>query len=571
MLQRDFHVPFLARNNLTHLRVPLTSTPTLLKVVRVRYLMRLARSTTLAVLGLLLLGGAFAALRWFGPALPLPLAAASEAPETFFGKEAAPEFPTGLDWLNTGGRPVTLKELRGKVVLLDFWTYGCVNCFHIIPDLKKLEAKYADSLVIIGVHSAKFTTEGNTAHIAAIVQRYGLTHPVVNDHHMQIWNEYGATGWPTLTVIDPAGNVVGQTSGEGHYALLDKVIGTLTREFAARHELNTEPLWFAGLAHKMPNSDLLYPGKVLADAKSDRLFIADSNHNRIVVTTLTGRVLKVIGDGKPGLKDGAYNSAEFNYPQGLTLADANTLYVADTDNNALRRIDLKRDTVTTVAGNGKQAYMDDDSEPAAGAELNTPWDVLYHDGLVYIAMAGQHELWLYDPIKEEIRHFAGSGAEGIDDGELLDASFAQPSGLATDGRVLYTADPEASAVREVDFGGALARVRTLVGTGLFDFGDVDGSGDAVRLQHDLGVAWHAGLVYIADTYNSKIKVLDPHRRTVGTLIGGGFLDEPGGLSFAGDTLYVADTDHDRIVFVDIQSRKATPLVLDDPDHLLGKG
>lgn len=530
--------------------------------------MRTLGKTAIAGLSLLLIGGVFAGLRWFGPASPMGLVVAAEMPETFFGKQAAPEFPTGLDWINTGGKPVTLQELRGKVVLLDFWTYGCINCFHVIPDLEKLEAKYPDSLAIIGVHSAKFATEGNTEHIAAIVQRYGLKHPVVNDRDMAIWNEYGATGWPTLTLIDPAGNVVGQVSGEGHYDLLDRVVGTLTKEFADRHALNTKPLWYAGLAQKMPDTPLLYPGKVLADAKGGRLFIADSNHNRIVVTTLEGKVLTVIGDGKPGLKDGAYGKAEFHYPQGLTLADQDTLYVADTDNNALRRVDLKQATVTTVAGDGNRTYMDDGSVAADKAELNTPWDVLAHGGLIYIAMAGQHQLWLYDPVQKQIRHFAGSGVEGIDDGELMDASFAQSSGLTTDGGTLYVADPEASAVRAVDLSGSLARVHTLVGTGLFDFGDVDGSGDEVRLQHDLGVAWHAGLIYIADTYNSKLKVLDLHRRTVSTVIGEGTFDEPGGLSFAGDTLYVADTDHNRIVTVDIKNRAATPLVLDDPQHLL---
>ncbi len=532
-------------------------------------LVRTVKNATLLIALLLVAGAVLAALRWAGPS-PLPLVAAAVGmPEEYLGKEAAPAFPTGLDWINTGGKPVTIQELKGKVVLLDFWTYGCVNCFHVIPDLEKLEAKYPDSLVIIGVHSAKFATEGNTQHIAAIVQRYGLKHPVVNDHDMQIWNEYGATGWPTLTLIDPAGNVVGQVSGEGHYALLDRVVGTLSQEFAARHALNTKPMWFAGLAEKMPAGDLLYPGKVLADAKGDRLFIADSNHNRIVVTSLDGKVLSVIGDGKPGLKDGAYGKAEFHYPQGLTLADSDTLYVADTDNNALRRVDLKQDAVTTVAGDGNRTYMDDGEVAAAKAELNTPWDVLAHDGLIYIAMAGQHQLWLYDPAKKEIRHFAGSGAEGIDDGELMDASFAQSSGLTTDGGTLYVADPEASAVRAVDFTGTLAHVRTLVGTGLFDFGDVDGLGDEVRLQHALGVAWHAGLIYIADTYNSKLKVLDPHRRSVTTLIGDGSFEEPGGLSFAGDTLYVADTDHSRVMVVDIKNRTATPLVLADPSHLLG--
>ena len=526
------------------------------------------KAAFLAIL-LVAAGVTLVVLREGGGFAPL-VAAAAGVPEELVGKQAAPDFPAGLDWINTGGKPVSIKQLRGKVVLLDFWTYGCINCFHIIPDLQKLEAKYPDTLVIIGVHSAKFETEGKTAHIAAVVQRYGLRHPVVNDNQLQVWDEYGAQGWPTLTVIDPVGNVVGQVSGEGHYALMDTVVGTLVSEFGAKKQLDTRPLWFKGLQDKMPATQLLYPGKVLADVAGDRLFIADSNHDRIVVATLAGKVIQVIGDGKPGLKDGGFATAEFHYPQGLTLADANTLYVADTDNSALRRIDLKQGRVATVAGDGKQAYMDDGDQPAAKAELNTPWDVLYHGGLVYIAMAGQHQLWTYDPHGQEIRHFAGSGREGIDDGELAEASFAQPSGLSSDGDKLYVADPEASAVRAVDLSGHFARVKTLVGLGLFTFGDVDGRGDAVRLQHDLGVAWHDGRIYIADTYNGKIKVLDPSKGSVTTLVGGDTLEEPGGLSVGGDTLYVADTDHGRIVSVDLKTGKATPLALDDPNHLLGK-
>ena len=530
-------------------------------------LARTMKKTLLFTVLLMAAGVALVALREGRGFAPM-LAAAAGVPEEIIGKQPAPDFPAGLDWINTGGKPVSIKQLKGKVVLLDFWTYGCINCFHIIPDLKKLEAKYPDTLVIIGVHSAKFETEGKTAHIAAVVQRYGLEHPVVNDHDMQVWDEFGAQGWPTLTLIDPAGNVVGQVSGEGHYALLDNVIGKLVSEFGAKKQLDTKPLWFKGLHDRMPSTQLLYPGKVLADVKGGRLFIADSNHDRIVVTTLEGKVRQVIGDGKPGLKDGSFATAEFHYPQGLTLADADTLYVADTDNSALRRVDLKKGSVTTVAGDGKQTYMDDGDQPAAKAELNTPWDVLWHDGLVYIAMAGQHQLWTYDPAKQGLRHFAGSGREGIDDGELSEASFAQPSGLSTDGKELYVADPEASAVRQVDLSGHFARVKTLVGLGLFTFGDVDGTGDTVRLQHDLGVAWHEGRIYIADTYNGKIKVLDPARSYVTTLVGGDTLEEPGGLSVGGDTLYVADTDHGRIVTVDLKSGKAVPLTLTDPDKRL---
>ncbi|HEX6550688.1 MAG TPA: thiol-disulfide isomerase, partial [Gammaproteobacteria bacterium] len=359
-----------------------------------------------------------------------------------------------------------------------------------------------------------------------------------------------------------------QVSGEGHYALLDRVIGTLNKEFAAKGKLNNKPAWFVGAQTKMPRTPLLYPGKVLADASHNRLFIADSNHNRIVVTTLDGKVETVIGNGKSGLKDGSFTAAEFRYPQGMTLGDANTLYVADTDNNAIRKIDLKTHEVTTIAGTGAQQYLTGLSYRAKDTALNTPWAVLFHDGLLYIAMAGQHQLWTYDPADGNLHLYAGSGQEGVDPGPLGDASFAQSSGLTTDGKYLYVADPEASAVRQVGFGKG-AEVRNLVGTGLFDFGDVNGIGDGVRLQHDLGIAWHAGSLYIADTYNSKIKVLDPSSRRVTTLAGdNGEFDEPGGVSVAGDTLYVADTNHNRIALVNLKTGVVSGLKLDDPQHLL---
>ena len=531
--------------------------------------MKIVRGIAIGAVLAVLAGVLFAGLRWFGGFNAMPLALAAEVP-SLAGKQPAPPFPVGLDWINTGGKPVTIRELRGKVVLLDFWTYGCINCFHVIPDLEKLQKTYGNKLAIIGVHSAKFATERKTAHIEAVVLRYGIDHPVVNDKDMQIWNEYGAEGWPTLTVIDPSGNVVGQVSGEGQYELLNKVIGTLVQEFTAKGQINAKPLWFSGIHLEMPKTRLLYPGKILADGEHDRLFIADSNHNRIVVTTLTGKVLAVIGNGKPGLKDGIYSAAEFHYPQGMALADANTLYVADTDNNAIRKLDLVNRTVITIAGDGNRVYMTEPSLPAGSAELNTPWTVLFHDGLLYIAMAGQHQLWIYDPLQKTLRLYAGSGQEGITDGPLLSSSFAQSSGLSTDGHELYVADPEASAVREVGFG-ADAKVRTLVGTGLFDFGDVDGVGDQVRLQHDLGIAWHDGQLYIADTYNSKIKVLNPKTQKVTTLAGGmDEFDEPGGLGAAGHDLYVADTDHNAIVVVDIKTGKTSTLKLDDPGHLLAQ-
>lgn len=252
----------------------------------------------------------------------------------------------------------------------------------------------------------------------------------------------------------------------------------------------------------------------------------------------------------------------------MTLAGTNTLYVADTDNNAIRKIDLNSHAVSTVAGTGQQQYMTGTSYPARGTDLNTPWAVLFHNGLLYIAMAGQHQLWTYDRADKRLRLYAGSGREGVEPGPLGDASFAQSSGLTTNGKYLFVADPEASAVRQVGFGKD-AVVKNLVGTGLFDFGDRNGIGDGVRLQHDLGIAWHAGHLYIADTYNSKIKVLDPATRRVTTLAGGeGQFDEPGGVSVAGNTLYVADTNHNRVATVNLKTGAVKMLKLRDPKRLL---
>lgn len=482
------------------------------------------------------------------------------------GSTPAPAFPDGLDWINTGGHAVSLDELRGKVVILDFWTYGCINCFHIIPDLQKLEAKYGDALVVVGVHSAKFKHEQKTANIRQVALRYGRTEPIVNDRNFTIWNDYGVHAWPTVVIIDPAGNAVGKIPGEGNYALMDRYVGGLIKEFKDKHELDTRPLPFLGKVD-MPDTPLLFPGKVLADGADDRLFIADSNHNRIVVTSLDGEVQAVIGNGKQGLADGDYADAEFHQPQGLALADRNTLYVADTRNNAIRKVDLKAQRVSTIAGDGQQHYMTSSEYTAEGTELNSPWDVYWYGGRLFIAMAGQHQLWTYLPASGKLHRFAGTGREGLNDGALGNAWFAQPSGLALHDDVLYVADPEASAIRAVDLQGN--RVRTLVGTGLFDFGDRDGRGDDVLLQHALGVAWLGDRLYIADTYNSKLKRLAPSSRTVDTVkLQNGSLDEPGGLSAARGKLYIADTNQHAIKVYNPDSGKLQALTLSDPQHLL---
>jgi thiol-disulfide isomerase/thioredoxin len=486
------------------------------------------------------------------------LGAATYMDKSFAGTRAAPEFEAGLDWINTGGKPITLASLKGKVVLLDFWTYGCANCMHVIPDLERLEQKYADSLVVIGVHSAKFENEGRTSQIRKVVQRYELKHPVVNDKAMQIWDAYGARAWPTLALVDPAGNAVGQVAGEGHYDTLDRVIGALVAEFEAKGALKRSH--FPVRPDALPRSTLLFPGKVLADAVGKRLFIADTLHHRIVVTDLDGKQLLTIGAGQKGFVDGGFTTARFDAPQGMALADADTLYVADERNDSIRRVDLAKGTVSTVAGNGQHGYMRGGAYDARATTLNTPWDLLWkgdaRDGQLYIAMAGQHQLWRLDPKTQRLKLHAGSGYEQLEDGSLADGGLNQPSGLTTDGKQIYFADSEASAIRSADFA-TDGNMRTLVGTGLFDFGDIDGKGRAVRLQHPLGVSWSGGQLYIADTYNGKLKRLDPTTLVVTTLAAG--LDEPGGLSAVAGKVYIADTNHHAIKVYDLKTKQLSEL------------
>jgi len=478
----------------------------------------------------------------------------------------APELTGHRGWLNTD-QPLSLAALKGKVVLLDFWTYGCINCMHIIPDLKKLEKKYPNELVVIGVHSAKFENEKDTENIRRIILRYEIEHPIVNDADFAIWRAYAVDAWPTRYLIDPAGYIIGRLSGEGGYDALDQVIGETIAEFRKRGELNEAPLKLVLERAKVGDLPLAFPGKILADAKNDRFFIADSDHNRIVVAKLDGTLLETIGTGAHGADDGSFDRATFFRPQGMVL-DGDTLYVADTENHLIREVDLKSKTVKTIAGTGQQSHEYGESGPARNVALNSPWDLQLVGRTLYIAMAGPHQIWKLDLDKLQVSTFAGSGREARLDGPPSEAAFAQPSGLATDGRTLYVSDAEANIIRAIDLG-PKGEVHTLVGGNLFDFGDEDGARDDVRLQHPLGLARWNGQLLIADTYNHKIKLLDPAARSVKTFAGTGkpgqsdgarpSFYEPGGLAVAGGKLYVADTNNHAIRVVDLKTKETRTL------------
>jgi len=279
---------------------------------------------------------------------PFPARFLAPNPEFF----NAPDFPKDMKWMNTPG-PLRKADLKGKFVILDFWTYCCINCMHILPELKKLEHAYPDELVVIGVHSAKFETEKETKNIEEAVLRYEIEHPVVNDSGHKIWELFRINSWPSLVVIDPEGYIVAINSGEVEFDALDGFLKRALPYYRENKLLNTKPLPMARLAQRQKTTPLRFPGKVLADEKGKRLFITDSNHNRIVVTSLDGKLLETIGTGGMGADDGAYDKATFDHPQGLAL-HGDTLYVADTENHLLRKVDLAKKTVATIAGIGEQ-------------------------------------------------------------------------------------------------------------------------------------------------------------------------------------------------------------------------
>src|SRR5262245_59931647 len=382
------------------------------------------------------------------------------------GTTAAPEFPDGLAWLNTSA-PVKLRDLRGKFVLLDFWTFCCINCMHVIPELKKLEEKYSQELVVIGVHSAKFRNEKETGQIREAVIRYGVQHPVVNDADFRIWNSFGARAWPTFVLINPNGQIIGSMAGEGVFDPMDRVLTAGVPYFLEKKALIRSPIKMTLEAAARPETLLSYPGKISADQQGRRLFISDSNHNRILVTTAEGRILDVIGGGGQGSRDGKFDEAEFHHPQG-TFFDKDILYIADTENHLVRAANLKTRQTQTVLGTGAQARRQNVAGIGRGVALNSPWDVVVHEGMAYIAMAGSQQIWSADLSAWQAQPFAGSARENITDGKRLEAALAQTSGLALHGGDLYFADSETSSIRKVGLG-ADGVVSTVVGKGLFDF------------------------------------------------------------------------------------------------------
>ncbi|XP_022051733.1 NHL repeat-containing protein 2 [Acanthochromis polyacanthus] len=508
-----------------------------------------------------------------------------------------PDFQTGLEWLNTEG-PLSLnKELAGKVVLLDFFTYCCINCIHILPDLHQLEEKHPvkDGLVIVGVHSAKFPNEKVLDNIRSAVLRYDIIHPVVNDGEARLWHELEVSCWPTLVLLGPRGNLLFSLVGEGHRDRLMLFTEVALRYYGEKGLLKSHVVGIKLYRDSLPPSILSFPGKVAIDNNNKRLAIADTGHHRILVVTSTGVLLHAIGGPESGRKDGDLSEASFNSPQGVAIK-GDTVYVADTENHLIRKIDLLEGKVSTLAGVGVQGTDKEGGAMGPQQPISSPWDVTLgtaggaEGNVLWIAMAGTHQIWalfLADgklPKGSESKagmcvRWAGSGnEENRNNAYPHKAGFAQPSGLAVAPEepwsCMYVADSESSTIRTLTLKDGA--VKLLVGgerdpLNLFAFGDVDGKGVDAKLQHPLGVAWapEQSLLYVADSYNHKIKVVDPKTKQCSTLAGTGeagdtlgpdfsksCFSEPGGICVGdgGKLLYVADTNNHQVKVLDLASK-----------------
>jgi thiol-disulfide isomerase/thioredoxin len=469
----------------------------------------------------------------------------------------------GLTWFNVE-RPLDLAALRGKLVLLDFWTFCCINCMHILPILKRVEEAYPREVVVIGVHSPKFQAERDPANVARAIARYGVVHPVVHDPEFKIWKQYAIRAWPTLVFISPDGRLLGQNSGEPDAENLLEAVEMLVRGSEEAGLLKPSALTLK--PEPVPARRLSFPGKLKPLPRADgpaHWALADSGHHQIAILDAEGKELSRIGSGNAGSADGALAAASFNAPQGLICAD-DAIYVADTGNHSLRKIDLKAGMVTTLAGTGARGMALGDAAPARTTALASPWDLELDGTHLYIANAGTHQLGVLDLDKLTVAALAGDSGEAIQDGPARGARLAQPSGLAlsADRNALYFADSETSALRVVEDLRGTPRVRTLVGTGLFDFGHRNGPLAEAQFQHPLGLAVRDGGLLVADSYNAALRSIDLARSEAGD-VDDGFLcedpvclplAEPAGVASDGGRVLLVDTNNHRVLAYDLAKR-----------------
>ncbi len=474
------------------------------------------------------------------------------------------EFPGNSKWYNTS-RFLALPDLRGKIVILNFWSYSCINCIHVLQDLKKLEQKWNKELIVVSVFCAKNDAEKDTENIRQAILRNGITHPVYNDKDRLLWQKYGLDFWPTLVIVNPNGEILGKTSGEDVFNSFNQLIEEIIKGSYEKGEINQSlALPIQPEIFKEPEAILSFPERLAINETEEILFISDTNHNRILKVDIpTEKIIDAIGNGNPGNSDGNYDTAEFNHPQGIHLKN-NVLFVADTGNHLIRKIHLTKKKIETLAGTGNRARTINLPGIGKNTELSSPVDLIEYNNQLYITMAGHHQIWRMNLDSQEIDGFAGSGQNNLFDGKLPVSSLSQPSGITRHFNKLYFSDSETSAIRSADID-EKGEVKTIAGKGLFEFGDVDGFYPRTRLQNPSGIIVHKGLLHIADTFNNKIKTLNPVTKQIKTLVGTGkagavdgdvkvaSLFEPAGLVAFRNKIYIADRNNHLIRVFDLNS------------------
>ncbi len=486
--------------------------------------------------------------------------------------ENAPGFRRGIEWLNVS-EPIPLRKVQGKMVLLQFWTASSPECIAQFSDLKQWSEQYADQLVVIGIHAPRFTAERDIQNVRANVLRYDIEYPVANDPDLLIWRDYHVSVWPTLVLIDTTGKII--VKGADKKAI--DQIAEILKDYKTRDvNHNKDNIVNKSLEKdKEPVRPLNFPTRIIADQIKDRLFISDSGNHRIIVTDLSGGVLEIIGSGKSGAENGSFEKASFEQPQGMALKE-DVLYVADQGNHLIRKIDLNAKSVSVIAGTGVRNTTLSSYGDSTKTDLDTPIDLTIVDDSLYVAMAGSHQIWVLNLKDHRFRVFAGTGQQKISDGPLRMSSLAQPSGLSTDGKTIYFSDSVVSAVRSAEIISD-GYVHTIMGYDFFIFGDRDGDRGWTRLQYPNGILYLPdGLLAVADTYNNKIKLIDKTALITSTLSGNGHIgsadggpetasyNQPQGLGYKQNKIYVADTNNHAIRVIDLQDRKVSTLSLKFP-------
>lgn len=468
-------------------------------------------------------------------------------------REAAPEFPDSLPWVNVPYAP-TLSAFRGRVVLLHFWNASNVHSLHLARELRQLETKYSDGLTVFGVHVPHFDAERQSNIVLQAVNRNHLRHPVVNDYNFDIWRQYGVSAWPTVAVIDTEGGFAGLICGEGRREEIDVLVGRMLEDATMHNSRSFEQQ--EAVSRPEPRTPLRFPGKILVTESA--LYVADSGHNRILECTHEGVVRRQFGSGNAGFLDGTQDTAAFNDPQGMA-ASKDMLYVADRGNHSVRRIRLLSGEVETISGNGSQGFPIIGSyETPTSIGLNSPWDLALGNDRLFIAMAGQNQIWVHDLVANRLAHLSGSGAHGREDGEAQQARFARPTGLSFLDHSLYVADSDSSSIRAVRSDG---RTQTLVGVDVFEFGNADGLPAVARLQGAMGLSLDPGgqILWVADTYNNRLKALSLRGGGVKTINLPYKFQNPADVVSSPGKIWIANTGAHEIVRVDTATGQAKSL------------